>query len=50
MLLRSRDVEQWMRHRRLPEDLKRYEIKCSNSSDESHMNCELVYLSISASQ
>jgi len=34
MLLRSRDVEQWMRHRRLPEDLKKYEIKCSNSSNE----------------
>ncbi|KAK2367516.1 putative cyclic nucleotide-gated ion channel 20, chloroplastic [Trifolium repens] len=28
MLLRSRDVEQWMRHRRLPENLKRYGIKC----------------------
>ncbi|WJX71894.1 hypothetical protein P8452_55835 [Trifolium repens] len=28
MLLRSRDVEQWMRHRRLPENLKRFGIKC----------------------
>jgi len=25
MQLRGRDVEQWMSHRRLPEDLRRYE-------------------------
>jgi len=26
MQLRGRDVEQWMSHRRLPEDLKRYDM------------------------
>ena len=26
MSLRRRDVEQWMRHRRLPEELRRYAI------------------------
>jgi hypothetical protein len=26
MSLRRRDVEQWMSHRRLPEDLRRYDI------------------------
>ena len=26
MQLRGRDVEQWMSHRRLPEDLRRYEM------------------------
>jgi len=26
MQLRGRDVEQWMNHRRLPEELKRYEM------------------------
>jgi len=26
MQLRGRDVEQWMRHRRLPEDLRKYQI------------------------
>ena len=27
MQLRGRDVEQWMSHRRLPEDLRRYKLK-----------------------
>ena len=27
MSLRRRDVEQWMSHRRLPEELRRYESK-----------------------
>ena len=26
MQLRGRDVERWMSHRRLPEDLKKYEM------------------------
>jgi len=26
MQLRGRDVEQWMKHRRLPEDLRKYKI------------------------
>lgn len=30
MQLRGRDVEQWMSHRRLPEDLRRYR-RCSHS-------------------